>query len=81
LKEADLDQIGEFKKNLDREIKSACTFGLMVAAFVIYSRLSDDLFLDFRSWAHPSWKEHLQKSGQKSGFHCVACEEEGCTSN
>jgi hypothetical protein len=50
LKKCSLDEIAAFKRQQNSEMKAACTFGLMVAAFVVYSRLSDDLFLDFRSW-------------------------------
>lgn len=50
LKDISLSEIAEFKIQLNNKIKSGCTFGLMVAAFVVYSRLSDDLFLNFRSW-------------------------------
>jgi len=45
-----LDDLATFRKHTYRAIKKANTFPFQVAAFVIYSHLTDDLLLEFRAW-------------------------------
>lgn len=62
LKSASLDDIAKFNIRQKTEMKSACTFGLMVAAFAVHSHLSDDLFLNFRSWLILHGQDVFQKA-------------------
>ena len=50
LRAYDLDALAGFKKQFDRQMLRANTFHFMVAAFLVYGYISDDLFLEFRAW-------------------------------
>lgn len=50
LSDMPLSDIGAFKRHLDEALTAAYTFPLIVACFVVHSRVSDDQFLEFRAW-------------------------------
>ncbi|MDB5326392.1 MAG: hypothetical protein JWM57_1961 [Phycisphaerales bacterium] len=50
LADVPLKDLGAFQRTVHQLMKQAYMFDLMVAAFVVNSYVSDDLFMEFRAW-------------------------------
>jgi hypothetical protein len=88
LQALDFDELASFANHLDDFLAKAYTFDLMIAAFTVYSYLSDDTFLDFRAWlvlqgrsrfekavANPDTVADLVSKREVDDMHCGAFSE------